>query len=46
MSPGSGPEDPAAVSSAALAAAKPASQPLGPSVAGYDFGLLTVHRQV
>ncbi|TWW56598.1 La-related protein 4 La ribonucleoprotein domain family member 4 [Takifugu flavidus] len=34
VSPGSGPEDPAAASSPALAAAKPASQPLGPSVTG------------
>lgn len=46
VSPGSGPEDPAAVPSPALAAAKPASQPLGPSVTGYDFGLLTVYRHV
>lgn len=36
MSPSSGPEDPAPVSSPALAAAKPATQPLGPAVTAYD----------
>lgn len=36
MSPGSGPEDAAAVSSPALAAAKSAAQPLGPAATAYD----------
>lgn len=36
MSQSSGPEDPAAVSSPALAAAKAATQPLGPAVTVYD----------